>query len=201
MCTSRPWRVCFECGPDWVEDVCHRYGVARWKQDGESAWNLLVALKNTDGRWPESAWGSQAAGFIMDLVNFIVVRGIPQRQILHREAWRPIWIATPTGGKIITFIPPGDIRPVVPTALLDEDYVHLARLWVLSPRETLAHRHDQDEEATTHWTLLGKSVLFSDNLATQQLHSPSGVWREQQRVFGREDPEISRLLRERSLHC
>ncbi|KAK4546450.1 hypothetical protein LTR36_002127 [Oleoguttula mirabilis] len=190
----------FECGPDWVEDVCHRYGVSRWKQDGESAWNLLVALRNTNNRWPESAWSGQAAGYIMDFVNFLVIRGMPQRQILHREEWRPIWIATSTGGKVLTFVPPGNIFPAVPTALLDEDYVHLARLWVLSPRVTFADPNGQDEAATTRWTLLGKSVLFSDDLAIQQLHSRSGAWREEQRVFGREDPEIQRLLRERSLY-
>ncbi|KAK5115876.1 hypothetical protein LTR85_009470 [Meristemomyces frigidus] len=189
----------FECGPDWVEDVCHRYGVSRWKQDGESAWNLLIALKNTGGRWPESAWSAQAAGFIMDFVNFLVIRGMPQRQILHHEEWRPIWVATPTGGKVLTFVPPGDIFPAMPTALLDEDYVHLARLWLLSPRVTLVNPHGQDGAVTSRWTLLGKSVLFSDDLATQQLHAPSGTWMEQQRVFGREDPEIQRLLRERSL--
>lgn len=198
----------FECGPDWVEDVCHRYGVSRMKQDGESAWNLLVALKNTSGRWPDSAWSGQAAGFIMDFVNFLVIRGMPQRQILHHEAWRPIWIATATGGKVLTFTPPaGEISPAVPIALLDEDYVHLARLWVLKPRVNLVNLvkptgQQEVEEDVTHWTLLGKSVLFSDDLANQQLHLQAGVRRrgEQQKVFGREDPEIQRLLRERSLH-
>lgn len=191
----------FECGPDWVEDVCHRYGVSRWKQDGESAWNLLVALKNTGGRWPEHAWSGQAAGFIMDFVNFLVIRGMPQRQIIHREEWRPIWIATATGGKILTFVPhSGNIRPAVPTALLDQDYVHLARLWVLEPRISFANSHHQEGSEATHWTLLGKSVLFSDDLALEQLHSENGTWKAQQKVFGREDPEIQRLLRERSLH-
>ncbi|KAK5132000.1 hypothetical protein LTR08_000421 [Meristemomyces frigidus] len=190
----------FECGVDWLEDVCHKFGVGRWKVDGESAWNLLVALKNTDGRWPEQAWSGQAAGFILDFVHFLVIRGMPQRQILHREAWRPIIIPTDTGGKILTFVPPGNICPAVPVVLLDQDYVHLARLWVLQSRATMVDELYRDETATAHWTLLGKSVLFSDDLGIQQLHSRGGVWREQQRVFGREDPEIQRLLRERGLH-
>ncbi|KAK3615402.1 hypothetical protein LTR56_026610 [Elasticomyces elasticus] len=185
----------FECGPDWVEDVCNRYGVARWKQDGEGAWNLLVALKNTNGRWPEHAWNAQAAGFIADFVNFLVIRGMPQRQILHREEWRPVWVLTKTGGKIITFVPPGDVEAAVPTALLDEDYVQLARLWLLQPRMKMS-----ESEATSNWTLLGKSVIFSDSKALQESHDSGANAREQQRVFGREDPEIQRLLRERSLY-
>jgi len=190
----------FECGPDWVEDVCIRYGVGRWKQDGETAIHLLIALKSTCGKWPEDAWSGQAAGFIIDFVNFLVIRGMPQRQILHREEWRPIWIATATGGKALTFVPPTNIRPAVPTALLDSDYVHLARLWILGPRASFADSFHRGETETTHWTLLGKSVLFSGDLALQQLHSQGGDCRKQQKVFGREDPEIQRLLRERSLH-
>ncbi|KAF2773047.1 hypothetical protein EJ03DRAFT_387346 [Teratosphaeria nubilosa] len=191
----------FECGPDWVEDICQRYGVSRWKQDGETAWNLLVALKNTDGKWPVEAWSTRAAGFIMDFVNFLVIRGMPQRQILHCEAWRPIWVKTENGGRILTFVPPGDIRPAIPTALVDDDdYIHLARLWILEARYSFQGSMDAPSETanTDDWTLIGKSVLFSDDLASQHLRFPSGVWREKQRIFGREDPEIQRLLRERS---
>ncbi|KAK3680289.1 hypothetical protein LTR78_000667 [Recurvomyces mirabilis] len=187
----------FACGPDWVEDICERYGVNRWKQDGEATWNLLVALKNTAGEWPEHAWGNQAAGFLVDFVNFLIIRGMPQRQILHREAWRPVWVATENGGRILTFVPPGEIMPAIPTALLDPDYVHLARLWVLQPRTMLA---GPSIHIPSSWTLLGKSVIFSDDLAVQQLHSRSETWLEHQKVFGREDPEIQRLLRERSLY-
>jgi curved DNA-binding protein CbpA len=191
----------FELGPDWVEDICCRYGVSRWRQDGEAAWNLLVALKNTNGNWPESAWSAQAAGFIMDFVNFLVIRGMPQRQIIHHEEWRPVWVFTETGGKVLTFIPPGQIIPAIPTALLDPDYVHLARLWVLEARTSFGNpSHGNPADATpSSWTLLGKSVLFSDHLALQMVHSQGGTWRDQQKVFGREDPEIERLLRERSL--
>ncbi|KAK1094538.1 hypothetical protein LTR48_000087 [Friedmanniomyces endolithicus] len=185
-----------ECGPDWVEDVCLHYGVGRWKQDGEGAWNLLVALKNTGGRWPESAWNAQAAGFIADFVNFLVIRGMPQRQILHREEWRPIWVSRKDGGKIITFVPPGEIEAAVPAALLDDDYIQLARLWLLQPRTLSGAAGDP----TCRWTLLGKSVIFSDSPALQEAHTGRTDIRDQQRVFGREDPEIQRLLRERSLY-
>ncbi|KXL45440.1 hypothetical protein M433DRAFT_153567 [Acidomyces richmondensis BFW] len=195
----------FECGPDWLEDICHRYGVSRWKQNGESAWNLLVALKSTDGRWPEHAWSAPAAGFVMDFVNFLVIRGMPQRQIIHQEEWRPIWVPTANGGKLLTFVPPGQIRLAVPTALLDPDYVHLARLWVLETRPSPCEPYYDIEqpslvEEQRHWTLLGKSILFTDNLASQLVHSKAGHWYDNQKVFGREDPEIQRLLRERSLH-
>lgn len=187
----------FECGASFVEDVCVRYNVSRWKHDGEAAFNLMVALKSTDGRWPESAWSVQAAGFIMDFVNFLVIRGMPQRQILHREEWRPMWIATATGGKVLTFVPPSNIRLAVPTALLDTDYIHLARLWILQHRVSPINCFKQTPQ-DAHWTLLGKSVLFSDDLALQQLQLQEGSHETQHRVFGREDPEILRLLRERS---
>ncbi|KAI7563027.1 hypothetical protein KC317_g8014 [Hortaea werneckii] len=187
-----------ECGPDWLEDVCIRYNVSRWRQDGEAAWNLLVALKSTDNRWPENAWSGKAAGFIMDFTNFLVIRGMPQRQILHREEWRPIWITTAAGGKVLTFIPPGSIRPAIPTALLDPDYIQLARLWILQPRLPLLHGVGHASQSA-HWTLLGKSVIFSDDQALQQIHAHGRLQQKQQRVFGREDPEIQRLLRERSL--
>lgn len=183
------------CGPDWMDDICHRYGVARTKQDLQGAYELLIALKNTAGRWPEHAWSERSVGFIMDFVNFLIIRGMPQRQILHREEWRPVWVATPSGGKVLTFTPPGKVQPAVPIALLDPDYLHLARLWVLEPRES-----HFDGQKHRDWTLLGKSVLFSDETAVQQLQSDNGNWKRQQRVFGREDPHIQRLLRERSLH-
>ncbi|EMC97981.1 hypothetical protein BAUCODRAFT_31988 [Baudoinia panamericana UAMH 10762] len=185
----------YECGPDWVEDVCMRYGVSRWRRDGESAWNLLVALRNTYGKWPQSAWDMQAAAFIMDFVNFLVIRGMPQRHILHYEEWRPVWVATENGGKILTYAPSRAVCPAIPTALLDPDYVNLARLWLLEPRES----HGVDGRPTSRWTILGKSVIFSDDLAEQQLDSRGGACSADQMVFGREDPEIQRLLRERSM--
>ena len=188
----------FECGPDWMEQVCHRYGVSRWKQDLQGAYELLIALKNTDGRWPETAWSDQSAGFIMDFVNFLIIRGMPQRQIIHYEEWRPIWVATEGGGMVLTFVPPGDIRTAVPAALLDPDYVHLARLWVLKARPSF-YQHDGQQQQEESWTLLGKSVLFSDDTAIEHLQGRGGDWRKQQKVFGREDPDIQRALRVRNL--
>ncbi|WPG99170.1 Hypothetical protein R9X50_00198100 [Acrodontium crateriforme] len=189
----------FECGPDWMEQICHRYGVSRWKQDLQGAYELLIALKNTSGRWPADAWSAQSAGFVMDFVNFLIIRGLPQRQIIHYEEWRPIWVATDSGGKVLTFVPPGNIHTAVPSALLDPDYVHLARLWILEPKVSF-YQHDGKIEHQDDWTLLGKSVLFSDDTAIDHLQGQGGEWRKQQRVFGREDPDIQRLLRERSLH-
>nr|POF14144.1 hypothetical protein CFP56_03168 [Quercus suber] len=208
----------FECGPDWMEAVCHRYGVSRWKQCLQGAYELLIAFKNTLGKWPPSAWNNQAAGFIMDFVNFIIIRGLPQRQVIQKEEWRPLWVATDNGGKIVTFVPRGNTRMAVPTALLNPDYIHLARLWILQPRDSIFNA-SRDEQHVTEWTLLGKSILFSDDLAIQQLYSeldaeanltptlnaaarnsqhsqPFAAIRLQQRVFGRED--IQREIRERS---
>ena len=136
----------------------------------------------------------------MDFVNFLIIRGLPQRQILHREEWRPIWISTQMGGKVMTFVPPGNIQPAVPTALLDPNYVRLARLWVVVPRPRGYGCGVNGVSGPQEWTLLGKSVLFSDDVALEQLHSSSGVLRERQQVFGREDPEVQRLVRERGLH-
>lgn len=166
----------FTCGPDWMTQVCHRYGVSRFKQDLQPACWLMVALRNMNGTWPKADWIARAASFIMDFVNFLVIRGMPQRQLREPIAWRPIWVATPSGGKVLTFRPPGDdVRGVVPTALLDADYVHLARLWMVAPRS------DDDSD----WTLLGKSVMFSDDLGLSQINYEGEMVRRRQRVFGR----------------
>jgi len=182
----------FDCGPDWMSEVCQRYGVGRWKNDLQPAYDLMIAFKNTDSRWPESAWSSQGAGFILDFVNFLVIRGMPQRQTMHPEAWRPISVRThdPSDkedsgmvGRVLTFIPPGEIRVAVPAALLDSDYVHLARLFVMEPRG------EYDPERLPHyseWTLRGKSVLFSDDHALELLEAEDdGRVRGGQKVFGR----------------
>ena len=176
--------VCvFECGPDWMSDVCQRYGVSRWRNDLQPAYDLLVALKNTFGRWPDSAWSNQAAGFIMDFVNFMIIRGMPQRHISQPEKWRPVWAPTPGGGKLLTFSPSGDIRVAVPSALLDIDYIHLARMWILQPRgEHLPEEHGHHNR---EWTLLGKSILFSDDIASDLLEAHSGMIHGGQKVFGR----------------
>ena len=178
----------FECGPDWMTDVCHRYGVSRWKQDLQPACWLLVALRNMYGKWPgpPADWVERAAGFLMDFVNFLIIRGMPTRQVTHLEPWRPVWVSTLVG-KVLTFRPPGDdIRAVIPTALLDTDYMHLARLWMLEPRAT-KHRGSHGVE----WTLLGKSVIFGDDAATQNINCEGELVRKQQRVFGRDIPVSS----------
>lgn len=165
----------FTCGPDWMTEVCHRYGVSRFKQDLQPATWLMVALRNMNGRWPEANWTTRAASFIMDFVNFLIIRGMPQRQLREPAAWRPIWVATPSGGKVLTFRPPGDdVRGVVPTALLDADYVHLARLWMVAPRG--------DESS---WTLLGKSVMFSDDLGLAQINYEGEMVKRRQKLYGR----------------
>ena len=174
----------FDLGPDWLQDVCERYGVARWKYDLQPAFGLMVALKNTSGRWPEKEWGSSAAGFLMDFANFLIIRGMPQRQIVGREEWRPVWVESACGsgsGKVLTFIPPGEIRCAVPRALLDDDYIHLARLWVLRPRMGSVEAGECDE-----WTLLGKSVLFGDEDVTYEMEDSQEISCGQ-RVFGRKD--------------
>jgi hypothetical protein len=176
--------VCvFECGPDWMTDVCQRYGVGRWRHDLKAAHELLVALKNTCGRWPDSAWSNQATGFIMDFVNFMIIRGMPQRHITQPEKWRPVWVPTPAGGKLLTFSPSGDIRVAIPSALLDVDYIHLARMWILQPRgEQLPEDNDHHHR---EWTLLGKSILFSDDIASELLEVHTGMIHGGQKVFGR----------------
>ena len=173
--------VCvLECGPDWMSDVCQRYGVSRWRHDLQPAYELLIALKNTCGRWPESVWTNQATGFIADFVNFLIIRGMPRRQITQPEKWRPVWVSTIDNGKILTFTPPGDTQVAIPAALLDPDYVHLARMWVLEPRG-----HGESQSASSEWTLLGKSVLFSDDISDDLIESDNGMIEEGQKVFGR----------------
>ena len=180
----------FECGPDWMSDVCQRYGVSRWRHDLQPAYDLLVAFKNTSGRWPEHAWSTKAASFIADFVNFLIIRGMPQRQVTQQENWRPVWVSTAEGGKVVTFIPPGDICCAVPVALLDSDYIHLARLWVLEPRETHV---EKQLEYHNDWTLLGKSVVFSDDISIELLEADNGFIRGEQKVFGRGCSSTSHL--------
>ena len=177
--------VCvFECGPDWMTDVCQRYGVGRWRYDLKPAHELLVALKNTCGRWPDSAWSNQAAGFIMDFVNFMIIRGMPQRHITQPEQWRPVWVPTPRGGKVLTFSPSApETRVAKPSALLDVDYIHLARMWILQPRGE--HLPKDGDHHHQEWTLLGKSILFSDDIASELLEIHTGMIHGGQKVFGR----------------
>lgn len=178
--------VCvLECGPDWLSDICQRYGVSRWRHDLQPAHELLIALKNTCGKWPDSAWTNQATGFLMDFVNFLIIRGMPQRHIVQPEKWRPVWVPTPGGGKLLTFAPEGlgEIRVAVPAALLDTDYIHLARLWVMAPRG--GPQLGEDGHHHKEWTLLGKSVLFSDDVASDLLEGRGGMVHGRQKVFGR----------------
>lgn len=191
------------CGPDWMGDVCQRYSMSRWKVDLQGACELLIALNNTNGRWPDTAWSERAAGFIMDFVNFLVIRGLPQRQISKPEPWRPCCVTMPTGGRVLTFTPVSDssVRPAIPSVLINPDYVHLARLWVLKPR-TINHNHTTNpiSEDISDWTLLGKSVLFSDELSIGQMYAYGGDFKEQQRIFGRhrDDVPTNGLIRVRS---
>lgn len=184
----------FQCGPNWVHDVCIRYSMSRWKVDLLPAWNLLVALQNTNGRWPVSAWDARAAGFLMDFVNFLIVRGLPLRQLLKPEPWRPFWIENPAGGKVLTFAPVSDdhaVYPTVPTVLINPDYVHLARLWLLKPRAVDAADKGDAIYRTDEWTLLGKSVLFSDEVSIANMSAHRGDLKDQQRVYGRHREDVA----------
>ena len=177
----------FYCGPSWLDEVCRRYSMGRWKVELAGAWRLLVALQNTDGRWPEQNWDEGPAGFIMDFVNFLVIRGLPVRQVIQREPWRPICVSTGGGGKVLTFIPTEHrfIRTAVPKVLVHEDYVHLARMWILQPRRPEHQRDDLPLDECHEWTLLGKSVVFSDEKSIEQMNSFHGDYREHQKVYGR----------------
>ncbi|KAF2216608.1 hypothetical protein CERZMDRAFT_89923 [Cercospora zeae-maydis SCOH1-5] len=195
------------CGPDWMSDVCQRYSMSRWRVDLKGAVELLVALRNTCGRWPSQAWNERATAFVMDFVNFLIIRGLPSRQILRPEKWRPVWVPTAPGGKVVTFVPDGNrhIRPAVPTILVNPDYVHLARLWILEPRPYPTENKDLNLIPNhEEWTLLGKSVLFSDDLSLGQLTSHDGFLKESQKVFGRrrptqQNPKPNGVHRERKL--
>lgn len=170
----------FACGPEWMSEVCARHGVSRFKIDLEPAYWLMAALHNMRGQWPKAPWTKQAAEFIMDFVNFLVIRGMPQRQLRRPEAWRPSVAKTPNGGRVLMFRPPGEhVTAAVPSVLLDVDYVHLARLWMLVPQKT----------ATAKWTLVGKSVMFGDDTAMLQINCDGDegqVVKCQQKIFGRE---------------
>lgn len=170
-----------QCGPTWMSDIAERYSMGRWKVDLPGAYELLVALQNTNGRWPADAWSERSAGFIVDFVNFLVIRGLPLRQLLAPESWRPLWFSTDAGGKVLSFVPVDNknIKPAIPTALINPDYVHLSRLWILEPRSKEPHA-SQDE-----WTLLGKSVLFSDEVYIEHMSSSNGDLKAQQKIYGR----------------
>ncbi|KAM0714813.1 hypothetical protein Q7P37_009277 [Cladosporium fusiforme] len=173
----------FACGPEWMSEVCARHGMSRFKIDLEPAYWLMAALHNMRGQWPNANWTKQAAEFIMDFVNFLVIRGMPQRQLRQPEAWRPSVAKIPNGGKVLMFRPPGDdVTAAVPSVLLDVDYVHLSRLWMLTPRKTAAK-----------WTLVGKSVMFGDDAAVSQINcdgDEAQVVKHQQKVFGRDVGEM-----------
>ena len=175
----------FACGPDWMTEVCTRHGVSRYKLDLQPACWLMVALRNMNGQWPRADWVDRAAGFIMDFVNFLVIRGMPQRQLRRPEAWRPSVVTTPNAGKLLMFRPPGaEVCAAVPSVLLDVDYVHLARLWMLVPRK--------GEEGRT-WTLRGKSVMFGDDAGIEHVNCDGDegqVVLKGQRIYGREGEGI-----------
>lgn len=181
----------FTAGPDWMRDVAARHGVSRFKLDLQPACWLVVALRSMNGQWPRADWVDRAAGFVMDFVNFLVIRGLPQRQLRRPEAWAPCVLALPGGAKALTFRPEeGRVRAAVPSVLLDLDYVHLARLWMVLP----AGRKGLEGEGM--WTLVGKSVMFGDDASMAQVHCEDGdgdgdrggmvVVKRQQRVFGRD---------------
>jgi len=172
----------FACGPDWMNQVCARHGVSRFKLDLEPACWLMVALRTMKGQWPKADWVDRAAGFIMDFVNFLVIRGMPQRSLRQAEAWRPGVVRTPNAGKLLMFRPPGEeVRAAVPSMLLDIDYVHLARIWMLVPRTT-----------DSKWTLRGKSVMFGDDAGLAQVNCDGDegqLVKRQQEVYGRDVDE------------
>jgi hypothetical protein len=184
----------FQCGPDWMSDIAQRYSMGRWKVDLKAAYELFVALQNTRGRWPADAWSERAAGFIYDFANFLIIRGLPHRQISKPERWRPVWVPTGGGGKVLSFVPVGNenIRAAIPTLLVHPEYVHLARMWILEPRPVPRQNGDADiVSKTEHWTLLGKSVLFSDEISIGLMSDYSGDTKQQQRIYGRSRPHAS----------
>jgi hypothetical protein len=175
-----------QCGPVWMSDIAERYSMSRWKVDLPGACDLLVALQNTYGRWPADAWNERSAGFIVDFTNFIIIRGLPLRQLSIPERWRPLWFSTEHGGRVLSFVPIGNknIRPAIPTALINPDYVHLSRLWILEPRFV------DPSTSNDEWTLLGKSVLFSDEVYIEHMSSSNGDLQGQQRIYGRRKKQI-----------
>ena len=118
----------------------------------------------------------------MDFANFLIVRGMPQRQITATEEWRPVSVSTFNGGKVLTFVPRGNLRAAVPAAVLDPNYLRLARLWILEPR---GDYEEEDMLRCKEWTLRGKSVLFTDENALDLLEVENELIREGQKVFGR----------------
>jgi curved DNA-binding protein CbpA len=175
----------FACGPDWMTEVCTRHGVSRYKLDLQPAYWLMVALRNMCGKWPKADWVDRAAGFIMDFVNFLVIRGMPQRQLRQPEAWRPSVVTTPNAGKLLMFRPPGEeVSAAVPSVLLGIDYVHLARLWMLVPRKS-----------SSEWTLRGKSVMFGDDAGIAHVNCDGDegqVVLRHQRIYGRETDGLAK---------
>jgi hypothetical protein len=70
------------------------------------------------------------------------------------------------------------VYAAVPSVLLDIDYVHLARLWMLIPR-----KHSSE------WTLRGKSVMFGDDAGISHVNCDGDegqIVLRHHRIYGRE---------------
>lgn len=74
--------------------------------------------------------------------------------------------------------------------LIHTDYVHLARLWILRPRAEPDSDDDNVVLNTSEWTLLGKSVVFSDENSIGHMSAYGGDFKDQQKVFGRRKEEV-----------
>lgn len=153
----------FECGDKWLEDVCRRYKVSGYSILSD----LQVVQIASQKDWWTDERGIEAAHFLMDFVNFVILRGMPLRQISHTEEWHPLWMETDSG-RCLTFAPRKTVRIAVPAAVRDENYLSLARAWVLGPSGEADKFHGP-------WNLWGKSVLFSDASFTLAL-SKNTAW-------------------------
>lgn len=149
----------FECGDQWLEDVCRRHKVTGYTTLSD----LRVVRTALREAWWTDGTGIEAAGFLMDFVNFVVLRGMPLRQLSHYETWRPLWMDSDSG-KCMTFAPRTTVRLAAPAAVRHEDYFCLARAWIL-----------QETGVADDWILRGKSVLFGDASFTQALGANT-IW-------------------------
>ncbi|KAF2716506.1 hypothetical protein K431DRAFT_289365 [Polychaeton citri CBS 116435] len=202
---ARTLACIFHFGPDWMAEICRRYHVSRWKIDLQSASWLLITLRSTNGMWPDETngrapWLKDAASFLMDLANFLIIRGMPLRQITRPETWRPVCVQSATRGKVLTFVPVEheNIQPAIPAVLFDEEYQHLARLWILKRRlsqppeeyNSICGSSSLSTPSSVlrppEWTLLGKSVLFSDEVTMDMVQDEKIGVLERARIFGRD---------------
>ncbi|OCK81198.1 hypothetical protein K432DRAFT_296109 [Lepidopterella palustris CBS 459.81] len=167
---------CFECGPTWTTQVCHRFQVGSYGLTSEAIdilFNPYLVLHNhiatPDGR--------QDITYLLNFLSILVAYGIPWSSGATEMTCGPIPVSIGVAGVAIIFAPfkySRILRVAVPHAIQDTAYDSLSRGWILTPINTGSIPSD--------WALQEKSVIFGDSAFNQALSMQLGP--NQQRVYG-----------------